>query len=175
MTKGDVMKQNLSKRKYPRLKGYDYSQNGCYSVTICTNNKLAILSEVVGWGLAPAVIELTPIGEVVEEELLDLPNRYPYVKIDKYVIMPTHIHAIISIDKSEAVGASPHPTLMSMVGAFKSLSTRKCNQADGIQGRKIWQSSFHENVIRSHEAYLSVWEYIDGNVEEWLEDRYYTK
>jgi len=172
--KGEFVNREIFDRKHPRLKEYDYSQNGYYSVTICTHNKLATLSKVVGRGLAPAIVELTAIGKIVEEELLDLPNRYPSVRIDKYVIMPTHIHVIIAIENGTGnkAGASPRPTLMDVVCAFKSLSTRKCNQADGISRRKIWQVSFHENVIRSREAYLSVWEYIEGNACEWLEEYY---
>jgi len=69
------------------------------------------LSTIVGRGLAPAEIKLTKIGKIVEEQLNNLPNSYDYVKIDKYVIMPTHIHAIIILS-GQTAGASPRPTLM---------------------------------------------------------------
>lgn len=170
------MQHDLRVRKHPRLKSHDYSQNGYYYITICTQGKLPALSRVVGQGLAPAAVALTPMGKIIEEQLLYLPNRYPFVEIDKYVIMPNHIHAIIIFgdEANQTAGASPRPTLMNVVGAFKSLSTRLCNQSDNMQGRKIWQASFYEQVIRDKEGYQSARQYIDENPAKWVEDCYYT-
>ena len=64
----------------------------------------------VGQGLALAESQLTPYGKIVEKELLATENRYVGVKIDKYMIMPNHIHTIICID-TYAAGASPCPTM----------------------------------------------------------------
>ena len=125
---------------------------------------------IVGRGLAPAAVELTTIGKVVEEQLLDLPNRYPTLAIDKYVIMPTHIHIIFALNTSTA---ATNPTLTEVVGVFKSLSTRFCNQRDNVQGRKIWQASFYDEVIRSENMYQNVWRYIDENPDKWVEDKYF--
>ena len=172
------MRKELPVRKHPRLKEFDYSQNGYYYVTICTQNNLPILSHViVGRGLAPAdaptvEIELTVTGKIVEEQLLDLPNRFPCVNIDNYVIMPTHTHIIIIIS-GKAAGASPRPTLMDVVRVFKSMSTRLCNQNENILGRKIWQSSFYDKIIGNEEAYWSIWHYINENPDRWNEDEYY--
>ena len=168
----------LPVRKHPRMKAYDYSEIGCYYVTICTQDKLPILSRVaVGRGLAPAdipvaKIELTAIGKIVESQLLDLPSRFHCVGIGKYVIMPTHIHVIIIIS-DDAAGASPRPTLMDIIRVFKSISTRGCNQQDNVMGRKIWQTSFYDRVIRSEDAYQRIWQYIDENPARWHQDEYY--
>lgn len=87
----------LTKRKHPRLKTFDYSQDGCYFVTLCTKNKRPILSHVSHRrsSIENVIISLTSVGQIVEKGLLELPNRYPYAAIDKYVIMPSHLHAII--------------------------------------------------------------------------------
>ena len=91
----------FAKRKHPRLKAFDYSQNGCYFVTLCTEHNQPFLSRV-GRGLAPAggpapadgiAIHLTAMGQIVEQELMALQKRYPCVIIEKHVIMPTHLHA----------------------------------------------------------------------------------
>ena len=115
---------NLPKRKPTRLKEYDYSQNGAYFITICSHNKQCIFSSVVGQGLAPAAIKLTSIGKIADEEIAHLENRYKNIKIDKYVIMPNHIHAIIII--SERI--NPFPTkkydISNVVGKFKAAVTR---------------------------------------------------
>ena len=174
------MDAKLRNRKRTRLKEYDYSQAGYYHITICTKDNLPILSNVkVGLGLAPATVELTSKGIITEEQLLDLPNRYENVRIDKYVIMPTHIHFIIVLEKVDsgrrpAARASPSPTIMGVVGAFKSISTRMCNQYDNTVGRKIWQPSFYDEVIRNDAAYNEIWTYIDSNPAKWLDDTYCT-
>ena len=79
---------DLPNRKPTRLKNYDYSQNGYYFITICTHNKQKILCNIVGQGLAPAEMQLTDYGAIVNDEILALENRYNNIKIDKYIIMP---------------------------------------------------------------------------------------
>ena len=103
--------KELPKRKHPRLDNYDYSSAGAYFVTICTQNRRCVLSSIVGRGLAPAettVIEYTYLGEIAEKQLFLLADRYPYLTIDQYVIMPNHIHAIMILN-GETAGASPRP------------------------------------------------------------------
>ena len=175
----------LPKRKHPRLKEYDYSSNGYYFVTICTRDMKCILGKVeklnesVGQGLAPAVREykdtqivLSPYGLIAEKQLLALEQRYDYMKIDKFVIMPNHIHAIIIFD-GMAAGASPRPTLSDIMCAYKSLTTRECNKLSNISGRKVFQESFYDKVIRNEEGYLEVWQYIDENPRKWQNDEYF--
>lgn len=153
----------LQKRKHPRLKEYDYAQPGYYYVTIHIEKNGPILSSI-GRGLN---VILSPIGLIVQEQLLLLEKRYPYVKIDKYVIMPTHIHAIIVLGENTA-GASPRPTLLDIICAFKSLTTRACNRIFNTPGKKLFQTSFYESVLRNEQAYLECWRYIDGNPGKWL-------
>ena len=103
------MENNLPKRKHPRLYHYDYSTAGAYFVTICTHNRRCLLSRIVGRGLAPAEIQYTAYGQIAQEQMLLLEQRYPSLKIDQYVIMPNHIHAILLLE--ETAGASPHLTV----------------------------------------------------------------
>ena len=102
----------------------------------------------------------------METEILSIPSRYPNVGIEKYVIMPNHIHMIVEI-RADAGGASPSPTLSDVVRVIKSLSTRK-------SGLKIlWQRSYHEHVIRGQRDYEETWTYIDSTPAKWALDRYY--
>ena len=162
---------NYPKRKHPRLKNYDYSLPGYYYVTIHTEQDGNILSRV-GRGLAPAeaVVYLTAVGKIAQQQLFALEERYPYVKIDKFVIMPAHIHTIIRLTE-EAAGASPRPTLTDIICAYKSLTTRLCNQAFHTPGHKLFQTSFYETVLRNEQAYQECWLYIHGNPAKWLENR----
>ena len=87
----------LPKRKPIRLPDFDYSGPGAYFVTICTHDRRCILSRVtVGEGLAPPAVILSAVGQCVKEQILALPKRYPAVAIDNYMIMPNHVHLLVS-------------------------------------------------------------------------------
>ena len=110
-------KKELPKRKHPRLDHYDYSSAGAYFVTICTQNRRCVLSRIVGRVLAPAEtdgIEYTVFGRIAEEQLLLLEARYPCLSVDRYVIMPNHIHIVLILD-GDAAGARPRPTTMDAI------------------------------------------------------------
>ena len=160
---------SLPKRKHPRLKEYDYSTPGAYFITICTRNRKCLLSHIVGRGLAPAEIQYTQYGEIAREQLRLLEDRFPNLKIDQYVIMPNHIHAIFIL--TETAGASPRPTVMDIVSAYKSLTTRACKKLHPID--KLFQASFYEHVIRGREDYSENAEYIMNNPKQWELDTLY--
>ena len=169
--------EELPKRKHPRLKEYDYSQNGCYFVTIFTEKRVQILSKIVGRGLAPAEkeyeIRLTQYGKIVQQQLLDLEKRFENIVIDYYCVMPNHIHVIIMIN--ETAGASPRPTLSDIVCSFKSLTTRVINKSDNKSGRKVFQTSFYEHIIRTEKDLFETRSYIENNPIKWETDEYYNK
>ncbi|MEG1044002.1 MAG: transposase [Oscillospiraceae bacterium] len=153
----------MPKRKQIRLQGYDYSSNGAYFVTICTNNRQELLCEICRGGAL-----LLPIGTICENEISQLQKRY-MIKIDKYVIMPNHIHMVIVIDEERAE-QSPSPTISDIICTFKSLTTKLSNANDNITGRKIWQRSFHDHIIRNENEYQKICQYIDTNPQKWDED-----
>lgn len=95
-------------RKPNRLSDYDYSRNGAYFVTICTKDSKCILSQIVdkasvgnvpvGATIGRPQVALTDIGQIVKSIIEKIQTVYYGVKVDNYVIMPNHIHLIISID-----------------------------------------------------------------------------
>jgi REP element-mobilizing transposase RayT len=87
---------NLHKRQSTRLKGYDYSKEGNYFLTICCQDKECLFGDVVNGKMI-----LNNIGEVVNECWLKIPNHFPKVKLKEYVIMPNHIHGIIELINDE--------------------------------------------------------------------------
>ena len=159
----------LSKRKHIRLKHYDYSLPGYYYVTIHLAQTDLRLSKV-GRGLAPAeaTVDLMPLGIIAQQQLLELQQRFPYMRIDKYVIMPTHIHAIIHL--GEFAGESQRPSLTDIICAYKSLTTRQANRLFRTPGRKLFQASFYETVLRNETAYQKSWQYIENNPGKWLQN-----
>ena len=113
---------DLSKRKPTRLKNYDYSGNGAYFVTICTHNRKCISSDIVGEGLCTLPKNtLTPIGKEIEKSIQYIDENYEGVTIDKYVIMPNHIHLIVILNNS---GGHGNPPLQNIIGNMKSFTTK---------------------------------------------------
>ena len=88
--------KELPVRKNIRLKNYDYSNTAYYFITICVKDRHELLwNEPVGTRIARP--SLSGIGETVEKAIENIPNIYKSITIDKYVIMPNHIHLILII------------------------------------------------------------------------------
>ena len=139
----------LPKRKANRLPDYDYSQNGAYFVTICTQDRKRILSDIVG---DDAHIVPKPYGLIVE----------------KYIRM------IIRLDYGPMWASAPTNTQMdsriqqknkisSIVRSIKTLTTKEI-------GKPIFQRSFYDHVIRNQRDYDEIWQYIENNPLKWLLD-----
>ena len=130
---------DLPKRKPLRLKDYDYSQNGAYHITVCTKNKESILCKIVGDGLcAVPKTELTDIGMAVEKSI-DYINSYPDITVDKFIVMPNHVHMIISIYNEEKGKAEID--IPEIVERFKSYTAN-------VFGGDLWQRSYNDHIIR---------------------------
>ena len=171
----ETMNKRWPNRKHPRLKHYDYDSTGAYFITICTQNRECTLSCVVGRGLAPAVtseLEYTLWGEIAERQLLLLENRYSHLTIDRYVIMPNHIH-MIAVLRYKAAGASPRPTIMDVICAYKSLTTRECRK-NGLE-KRLFQTSFFDHIIRDRQDYEDHVRYIEKNPSEWCQDDLFSR
>ena len=205
------------RRKSLRLKGWDYGRDGVYFITICTQDRPPILWERdVGQGLCPC---LSPQGKIAEDELLALSQRFPGVGIAQYVVMPNHVHILLSLtgqgqspqrqgqspqrqgqspqrqgqspqrqgqspqrqgqspqrqgQSPQRQGQSPCPTVGSVIGAYKSITTKRVNQLQNSPGQKLWQFRFYDHIVRDEADYLRIWNYIETNPAKWQEDRYY--
>ena len=147
----------LQNRKSTRLKGYDYSNQNYYFVTICTHNKLHLFGDVN---------KLNEFGEIAEMELLNIPTHFDCIRIDKYVIMPDHIHGIIIIGyNDESERSRPFPTLSTIIGLYKSGVSKRIHEIK--PNIIIWQKSFNDRIIRNEQGYLEVCKYINENPLKW--------
>ena len=168
------MGEKLPQRKHTRLKSYDYSRPGAYFVTVCTHNRRCILSKITGYQQNypnKAEITLLPYGIIAAQQLFALEKRYPYVKLDSYVIMPNHIHAIVRI-KSTIEEYADKKDLFDIIGAYKSLTARACNSLYPIDN--LFQVSLYDHVIRNSDDYHRIREYIYNNPHTWLLDEMYS-
>ena len=159
----------MDTRKAVRLSEYDYATPGAYFVTICTKGRKAVLSkiELVGEGLrALPQTKLTETGEMVEKSIQYIAHHIPSFSIDRYVIMPNHVHLLVQITADSETGGHGGPPLHKIIGQFKSFTTH-------AYGAVLWQRSFYDHVIRGEQDYRDVWNYIDQNPARWREDELY--
>ena len=132
---------------------------------------MPILSEIVGGGAFDAPYSrLTDYGETVERYILS-GNRIPGIHVEKYVIMPNHVHILLQVENTLAEGTSraPSPT-NALIPHFVSTLKRFCHRDIG---KLIFQRSYHDHVIRGKRDYLKIWEYIEHNPARWEEDCFY--
>ena len=150
-------------RKANRLESYDYSVPGYYFITFCTEDHACILGWVTPCGeLQQGEMVLNQAGEVVRQAILNIPNSYPGVLLDKFVIMPNHVHLILVL---QDIGSSL-PSVSRIVQQTKGLVTKRL-------GKQIWQIHFHDHIIRGEADYREIWEYIDNNPAKWALDKYF--
>ncbi len=143
----------LPQRKKIRVGEYDYSQCGAYFVTICTQNRRPILSNIVG---DDAHIVPKRYGQIAEKYLKNA------AEIEKYVIMPNHIHMLIRLEEQGAEKRSPQASrIASIVRSIKTLTTKEI-------GEPIFQRSYYDHVIRNQRDYNEIWEYIENNPRKWM-------
>ena len=161
---------DFPRRKKNRLPFFDYSTNGGYFVTICTEHRKNTLCTIVGDG--------SPVpkrsGQIAARLIQQISVKFPCVVIDNYVVMPNHIHILLRINDIVGTG-SPPPTLGKIIAWYKYQVTKTVNDASGTIGAKLFQRSYHDHVIRGDKDYLKIWEYITNNPARWGEDCFYTE
>ena len=164
----------LPRRRSLRLQGYDYAKAGAYFVTVATENRLCLFGEVAG-----GKMRLNEAGRLVDDAWQWLERRYPSVILDEYVVMPNHLHGVLAItDEGGGTGDSRiAPTgdrsgvgrkaLGSLIGAFKTVATKRVNVERGAPGRRLWQRNFHDRVVRSEEDMDRIRAYVRDNPLRW--------
>jgi len=188
-----MMFNNRYRIESNRLKGWDYSGNGCYFVTICTRDRECLFGD-----LADGFVRLSQVGEIARNCWENIPKHFSAARLDEFVIMPNHIHGIVVIENDDCLddcrdvgrdvacyvstgtgtgtGAdnpmskiSPKPgSLGVIVRSYKSAVTRRCRQG-GYDF--FWQSRFYDHIIRDDESFNRVREYIINNPIKWELDK----
>ena len=166
------MEKQLPKRKSPRLKSFDYSTTGAYFITICTQNRKNILSTIGGEG--SPLPKLSHYGEIADLWIQKLPEKYHEISVDCYVIMPNHIHLLLSVMKDDGRG-DPSPTVDTAMGWLKYQITKEINKLRGTPGEKLLQRSFFDHIIRNQDDYYEIYKYIYENPLRWKLDKFYAE
>jgi len=161
-------------RRSIRYRGWDYASDGWYFVTINTFGGEPLLSEVVDGEMI-----LTNLGEIVEDEWCKTAQIRGYIHLDTYVVMPNHVHGIVAIipdgtlpDATAGLrpnGLRPH-SLSSIVGQFKSVTTKRINSVRRTPGAPVWQRNYYERIIRNDHEPAHIRRYIFMNPARWNVD-----
>jgi REP element-mobilizing transposase RayT len=188
------MKHDADKhdRRSIRLPGYDYAQVGGYFVRIVTKDRICLFGEIVDGEL-----RMNGDGRIVQAAWDELPEHYPGVECDVFMVMPNHVHGIIVLAddgggvndvgagfkpaRGVAVGPTsvrwglkPAPTriaLSEIIRGFKTFSARRVNELRETLGVPIWQRNYYEHVVRGENELNRIREYIANNPPQWNIDR----
>lgn len=168
----------LYKNKYRsgsiRLKNWDYSNDACYFVTICTKNKENFFGEIVNKEMI-----LSSIGKIAYQNWLEIPNHFENIEIDEFIIMSNHIHGIIFINKKTINVDTCHGMYLQQQNKqnqfskpvknsqYKESVKRYCNK-NNISFE--WQSKFYEHIVRNEKSFNNIKQYIKNNPLNWSND-----
>jgi len=169
-----------------RLASWDYSSPGLYFITICTRGRINSLGEI-----KENEMYLSLAGKIANEKWTEIPNHFSHVLLGEFVIMPNHLHGIINIEKrivetGHALSLQPKEgninpdyhyrfrnqgkgTVSAIVGSFKSAVTK---QVHPFQQNFEWQTRFHDHIIRNHDEYIKISQYILNNPANWTADKF---
>jgi len=182
----------MRNRKHNRMKGYDYSRDNLYFVTICVDGMKCCLGEIVSPDLdanyvgtsrdlsvtyekdnqdnsSGQIMQLNKYGQIVNIQLNWLSDQYEYIKIHSKVVMPNHVHAVLEIDRSLVSEKEIKiKSLSELVGAFKTTSSKLIHRAEFLEFN--WKRSFHDHIIRNSRSYQNIVNYIQHNPSKWDKD-----
>jgi REP element-mobilizing transposase RayT len=181
-------------RRSIRLPTQDYAESGAYFITICTHEGKHVFGNV-----AEGRVYLSYEGRAVSRAWEWLEAQYDYVRLDEWVVMPNHLHGIIVItdgplkraspgsDYSEnaprtygttvlgggstTAGAQRRKPVGRLIGAFKTVSTKRINEWRHTPGGRLWQRNYYDRVVRSDVDMHRIRQYIADNPKHWRQNR----
>ncbi len=167
-----ILYNNRYRIESTRLKEWDYSANGYYSITICTDKRIYYFGDIKNGGMV-----LSAVGQMAYKYWHEIPYHFPFVMLDAFIIMPNHIHGIIIINKADYKYKECN---------FGKFSPQVKNMASIIRGYKIgvtkyaannnlsfkWQPRYYDNIIRDRYHLNNVREYIKNNPKKWKIDKF---
>jgi len=185
----------LFKNKYriesARLQNWDYGWNGKYFVTIVTKNRECYFGEISNGKMI-----LNDLGEIAEKCWREIPEHFPFVILDEFIVMPNHVHGIIEIKKIYDGGltvetqnfaslrmdckqqykfppqnkfAPQSQNLGSIIRGFKIGVTKYANENNFNFG---WQPRFYDHIIRDENDLNRIRNYIYNNPRNWGKDKF---
>jgi len=153
----------LPQRKSPRLPDYDYSKAGGYFITICTYEKQHHFGDI-----KDAEMILSDIGQLAHDRWVMIPEFFPSVKLSDFVVMPNHVHGILFLNDD----TEKQPTLGKIIANYKASITRLARREHDFT-LQIWQSRYHDHIIRNLADLNRIRDYVQHNPARWQADTFY--
>ncbi len=150
------------RRKPLRLPGFDHAHPGAYFITVNVADGICLLGSV-----ANGEMRLNELGRIVDWAWRNLPPHFPSIRLDAYVVMPNHLHAVLVI--ASAGGAA----LPAIVGTFKSHSTRAANLQRRVDNVPLWQDGYHDRIVRDDADLARIRADIMKDPARWEQDEYH--
>ncbi len=175
-----------------RAPWWDYSWRGCYFITICTAHQECIFGKISNGQMQPS-----SIGEIILQEWERSFQIREELFCNAFVLMPNHLHAIVRIENpapptipaavethgraSLQTSASTNAgiayrsprSISSFVAGFKSSATKRINEFRNTPKMPVWQSRFHDHIVRNDDEYHKIEHYIRTNHEKWEKDKFF--
>jgi len=166
----------MKNRKRNRKKGFDYTSNNIYFITICCKYRILHFGRIDN-----KLMELNVFGEIVEDRITWLENQYPYVEMHNSVVMPNHIHLLFEINPQNILpvrtghdlSLQEHTgikikSVSQLMGAFKTTASKQIHLFGNMDFK--WQRSFHDHIVKNADRYESIYNYITDNPAKWDDD-----
>ena len=189
--------QNKYRISSARLQNWDYGWNASYFVTICTKNREHYFGKIVD-----GEMHFSEIGRIAKQFWREIPDHFPFVILDAFVIMPNHVHGIIIIKKTDdgRYGGCDGCGNIVETQNFASLRQNRKqshyknkfgpqsqNLASIVRGYKTgvkkyatmnnidfeWQPRFNDRIIRDNQSFDRIRNYINTNIKNWKNDDFY--
>lgn len=164
----------LPNRKQIRLQGYDYSSEGAYFLTLCTENRKNYFGKIEQNGLlSEPRIRLSRYGEILQNQLAEINETYTHLAVVHYAIMPNHLHMIVFVENGasgtppptkdempthsiQKTPVSPNAAIPALISTLKRFTNKKANTS-------LWQRGYYDRILRDENEYLYAWQYIEEN------------
>ena len=160
------------------MQNYDYSTPGAFFITFCTHKRKCTLSHIVGAIHESPETKLTEYGKIIDSLINHIPNHCK-ATVDRYVIMPNHVHLILVITDDEELRAIRESPLRGRSVISKAIGYIKMNASKEIHSRfgnmTVWQRGYHDHIIRNQADYDHIANYIINNPIYWQVDKLYAE
>lgn len=143
----------MKQRKSPRLHYFNYASPGAYFITLVCQNRWSLFGEIHNDKLS-----ISSLGQIASDAWYTLPERVPGLHLDVFTIMPNHLHGILWLNETTSL------SLLQVINLYKGGVTR-------MAGRRMWQRSFYDRVIRNADELAAIRDYIRNNPAQWTLDR----
>ena len=162
---------NIHHRRSIRMPDFDYTKACVYFVTICIQDRASLLGNI-----AEKTMQQNDAGLMAQTAWEELPEHYPGVGVDAFVVMPNHVHGLLTLGDDNTVEVVL--SLSDVMQRWKSWTTTLYRRGVREQNwqpfpARLWQRNYYECVVRDEKEWQTYRDYIQSNPSKWCDDQEY--